>query len=199
MEGNQTQQRGKLLRTLFLSMLKTGAFTFGGGYAMIALLRSEFCEKKKWIGSEEFMDLVAIAESTPGPIAINSATYIGYRVAGFAGALVATVGMVLPSLTIIWLISLFFDAFLKLEIVANAFRGIRVCVVFLILSAGWKMLKEIPKNALSISVFGVTTACLIAFTLFSVNFSTIFYILLAGFVGVLCYLIRGRGKEAGKK
>ena len=198
MAEHKNTERGKLLRTLFFSMLKTGAFTFGGGYAMIALLRSEFCEKKQWIGSEEFMDLVAIAESTPGPIAINSATYIGYRMAGFIGALVATVGMVLPSLTIIWLISLFFDAFLKLEIVANAFRGIRVCVVFLILNAGWKMLKEIPKNALSMSVFGVTVVLLIAFTLFSVSFSTIFYILLAGLVGVLCYFIRGRGKEAGK-
>ena len=124
----------KLLLNLFLSMLKIGLFTFGGGYAMIHILDSEFVVKKKWLDSEEFLDLVAIAESTPGPIAINCATYIGYKKAGFWGSLFSTVGMCIPSFTIIYLISLFFNTFLSIAWVASAFRGIQVCVVFLILS-----------------------------------------------------------------
>ena len=127
---------------LFIAMLKIGLFTFGGGYAMIHVLENEFVSKKKWIDSEEFLDLVAIAESTPGPIAINCSTYIGYKRKHFLGSLVATLGMVLPSFTIVFLISLFFNEFLAVSWVQSAFKGIRVCVVFLILSAGLKMLKK---------------------------------------------------------
>ena len=180
-------------------MLRIGAFTFGGGYAMIALLQDEFVEKKKWIDKDEFLDLVAIAESTPGPIAINSSTYIGYRMGGFIGAVVSTIAMCLPSFVIIYLISLFFDAFLQLEIVANAFRGIRVCVVFLILSAGWKMLKGIHKDPLSIVILSMTILLMIIFSICSVNFSTIFFILIAGLAGLTALLLRKHGKEAGKE
>ena len=123
-----------MLRTLFLVFLKIGAFTFGGGYAMIALLENEFVEKRDWLEQKEFMDMVAIAESTPGPVAVNSATYIGYKMAGTAGAAVATLGVCLPSFGIIYLISLFFDQFLSLRLVGCAFRGIQVCVIYLILS-----------------------------------------------------------------
>ena len=192
-------KKRSILWTLFLTMLRIGAFTFGGGYAMIALLQDEFVEKKKWIDKDEFLDLVAIAESTPGPIAINSSTYIGYRMGGFIGAVVSTIAMCLPSFVIIYLISLFFDAFLQLEIVANAFRGIRVCVVFLILSAGWKMLKGIHKDPLSIVILSMTILLMIIFSICSVNFSTIFFILIAGFAGLTALLLRKHGKEAGKK
>lgn len=192
-------KKRSILWTLFLTMLRIGAFTFGGGYAMIALLQDEFVEKKKWIDKDEFLDLVAIAESTPGPIAINSSTYIGYRMGGFIGAVVSTIAMCLPSFVIIYLISLFFDAFLQLEIVANAFRGIRVCVVFLILSAGWKMLKGIHKDPLSIAILSMTILLMIIFSIFSVNFSTIFFILIAGLAGLTALLLRKHGKEAGKK
>ena len=137
--------KAKNLLSLFLSMLKIGLFTFGGGYAMIHLLENEFVSRKNWIDGEEFIDLVAIAESTPGPIAINCATYIGYKKQGVAGALSATLGMCLPSFTIIYLISLFFDRFLEISWVASAFKGIQVCVVFLTLSSGFKMLKKIKK------------------------------------------------------
>ena len=119
---------------LFLTMLKIGMFTFGGGYAMISILQDEFVERKKWIENDEFMNLVTIAESTPGPIAINSATYIGYKVYGLLGAVIATIGMIIPSLTIIYIISLFFNEFLTIEIISSAFKGIQVCVIFLILS-----------------------------------------------------------------
>lgn len=192
-------KKKKLLLTLFLTMMRIGAFTFGGGYAMIALLQDEFVEKKKWIDKDEFLDLVAIAESTPGPIAINSSTYIGYRMAGFGGALIATIAMCIPSFVIIYLISLFFDAFLELKIVANAFRGIRVCVVFLILSAGWKMLKGMRKEPAGMIILSVTGACMILFSLFSVKFSTLFYILIAGLAGMIIRLCRKQGKEAVKK
>lgn len=192
-------KKRSILWTLFLTMLRIGAFTFGGGYAMIALLQDEFVEKKKWIDKDEFLDLVAIAESTPGPIAINSSTYIGYRMGGFIGAVVSTIAMCIPSFVIIYLISLFFDAFLQLEIVANAFRGIRVCVVFLILSAGWKMLKGIHKDPLSIVILSMTILLMIIFSICSVNFSTIFFILIAGLAGLTALLLRKHGKEAGKK
>ena len=125
---------------MFFTFFKIGLFTFGGGYAMLALIESDLVEKKKWIEKEEFLDMVAIAESTPGPIAINSATYIGYKRGGVLGAIFSTLGVVLPSVIIIFTISLFLDAFLTFELVQYAFRGIQACVVYLILSAGIKML-----------------------------------------------------------
>ena len=107
-------KKSQNLIDLFLSMLKIGLFTFGGGYAMIHLLENEFVTRRRWIESGEFMDLVAIAESTPGPIAINCSTYIGYKREGVLGAVFATIGMCVPSFTIIYLISLFFNSFLEI-------------------------------------------------------------------------------------
>lgn len=183
---------------LFLSFFKTGLFTFGGGYAMISLLEVEFVERKKWIEHDEFMDVVVIAESTPGPIAINSATYIGYKVAGVGGSLLSTLGVCLPSFIIIYLISLFFDRFLAIEAVAAAFRGIQVAVVYLIFQAGLKMLRKMKKTPLSVALVAVAAGALITLTLFSVKFSTVFYILIGALVGVIYYLItriRERGGE----
>ncbi len=186
---------------IFLTMLKIGLFTFGGGYAMIAILENEFVAKKKWLSREEFLDMVAISESTPGPIAINAATYIGYKTLGFFGALTATVAICIPSFLIIYAISLFFDAFLSLALVAKAFRGIRVCVIYLILSAGFKMLKGMKKTTLSVLVLSLTAIGLTALSLLSVRFSSVFFILIAGALGIFLYslgLLR-RGKEAEKK
>ncbi len=183
---------------LFLSFFKTGLFTFGGGYAMISLLEVEFVERKKWIEHDEFMDVVVIAESTPGPIAINSATYIGYKVAGVGGSLLSTLGVCLPSFIIIYLISLFFDRFLAIEAVAAAFRGIQVAVVYLIFQAGLKMLRKMKKTPLSVALVAIAAGALITLTLFSVKFSTVFYILIGALVGVIYYLItriRERGGE----
>ena len=177
-------------------MMKIGAFTFGGGYAMIALLENEFVGKKGWLDKEEFLDLAAIAESTPGPIAINAATYIGYKRLGFFGALFATVGMCLPSFVVIYLISLFFDAFLSFEIVGYAFRGIQIGVIYIILSAGVRMMKGIKKNAFNISVICAVALLMIALSLFAIKVSTIIYILACGFLGVTLYLVRrSLGKE----
>ena len=178
-----------MILQLFFIMLKIGLFTFGGGYAMIALLENEFVEKKKWLDKDEFLNIAAIAESTPGPIAINLATYIGYKNAGVWGSVFATLGVCIPSFVIIYIISLFFDAFLTLTYVEYAFRGIQVCVVYLILSAGIKMLKGIEKNAFNIIVITATLLCMVLFSIFAVSFSTVFYILISGAAGVLVYLL----------
>ena len=185
---------------LFWTMLKIGLFTFGGGYAMIALLENEFVSKKEWIEKDEFLDMVAIAESTPGPIAINAATYIGYKMLGFFGSLTATVAICIPSFIIIYVISLFFDAFLSFTLVSYALKGIQVCVIWLILSAGLKMLKQMKKTAFNISILSAVILCMVAFSVFSVSFSTIFYILISGGIGIFVYalgLLRGKG-EADK-
>lgn len=188
----------KPLFSLFISMLKIGLFTFGGGYAMIRLLEDEFVSRKRWIDLDEFMDLIAIAESTPGPIAINCATYIGYKKAGVWGSVFATLGMVIPSFTIIYLISLFFDRFLSVTWVASAFRGIQACVVFLILSAGVRMLKKIKKSAYTVFIMLATFTCMIVFSLFCIKFSSIFYILISATAGLLLYTVRYiKGKHMG--
>ena len=170
-------------------MLKIGVFTFGGGYAMIALLGNEFVSKQRWLEKDEFLDVAAIAESTPGPIAINAATYIGYKNAGIIGSIIATLGICIPSFAIIYAISLFFDAFLSLTPVAYAFKGIQICVVYLILTAGLRMLKQMKKTAFNITVISMTLVCTVAFSLLAVNFSTIFYILISGILGVSVYLL----------
>ncbi|MBE5868953.1 MAG: chromate transporter [Lachnospiraceae bacterium] len=185
---------------LFLTMFKIGLFTFGGGYAMIALLENEFVSQKEWIKKDEFLDMVAIAESTPGPIAINAATYIGYKLLGFVGSLTATVAICIPSFVIIYAISLFFDAFLSFTLVAYAFKGIQVCVIYLIFSAGLKMLRQIEKTVFNIVIVMAVMACMITFTMFGVSFSTIFIILISGGIGLFVYLVSlfGRRKEAGE-
>ena len=175
---------------LFLTMLKIGLFTFGGGYAMIALLENEFVTKRGWLEQEEFLDVAAIAESTPGPIAINSATYIGYKRGGLMGALAATLGITLPSFCIIYAISLFFDAFLSLAVVAYAFQGIRVAVIYLILSAGLRMLKKMKRTPFSVTAVAVTVILMLTCTLLSVKLSTIVYILAGGGIGVILWLVR---------
>lgn len=188
-EKRNATERLKSLWLLFINMLKIGLFTFGGGYAMIHLLENEFVSKKKWIEEDEFMDLVAIAESTPGPIAINCSTYIGYKKEKILGAVLATLGMCIPSFTIIFFISLFFNQFLSIGWVSSAFKGIQVCVVFLILSAGVKMLKKMKKKPFNLIVMAATFLCMVAFGVFAVSFSSIFYILISGLVGLLIYLI----------
>ena len=181
--------------SLFLTMLKIGLFTFGGGYAMIALIENEFVEKKKWLDKDEFLDVAAIAESTPGPIAINAATYIGYKNSGIIGSMIATLGICIPSFVIIYAISLFFDAFLSFTLVAYAFKGIQICVVYLILTAGLKMLKQIKKTTFNVIIISITLICMIVFSLFAVKFSTIFYIMISGACGVAIYLLGKIRKE----
>ena len=139
---------GSIAWELFLTFAKIGLFTFGGGYAMIALITSVCVEQKKWITQEEMLDLTVVAESTPGPIAINCATFTGFKKAGIPGSLAATLGMIMPSFVIIYLISMFLDNFLELTVITHAFQGIKIAVGFLILDAALTMLKKLPKKKL---------------------------------------------------
>ena len=124
-----------ILLDLFLTFAKIGLFTFGGGYAMISMIENNCVERKQWITHDEMINVTVIAESTPGPIAINCATFTGYKKAGFLGALAATLGMIVPSFAVIYLISMFLDNFLELTVIANAFKGIKIAVGILILDA----------------------------------------------------------------
>ncbi len=181
----------KLALLLFWEMFKIGLFTFGGGYAMIAIIERTLVERKKWLEHDEFIDLIAIAESTPGPIAVNSATYIGYKKCGVLGSFFATLGVVLPSFIIIFIISLFYKEFVKIQAVNYAFKGIQACVVFLILTAGLKMLKKLKRTPLNIVMFVLTICTLVGLSIFfpQIKISTIFYILAGGIVGLIVYLI----------
>ena len=143
---------------LFFTFVKIGLFTFGGGYAMISMIENNCVEKKAWITHDEMMDVTVIAESTPGPIAINCATFTGYKKAGFLGALVATLGIVVPSFIVIFLISMFLDNFLEITIVANAFKGIKVGVGLLILDAAITMINKMQKKKLSPIILIVLSA-----------------------------------------
>ncbi|MDE6595364.1 MAG: chromate transporter [Oscillospiraceae bacterium] len=180
-----------VLLDLFLTFAKIGAFTFGGGYAMISLIDKECVENKKWITSDELMEITVIAESTPGPIAINLATYAGYKMAGGMGAAAATLGMILPSFLIIWLISTFMENLLSIEAVAKAFKGIRIAVAVLIIKSALKIIKSMLKKTrnkyISVVIVSIFFGAVIIIDLLSVNFSTIYLIMIAGMFGVVVY------------
>ncbi|MDD2259934.1 MAG: chromate transporter [Acholeplasmataceae bacterium] len=177
----------KLLFEIFLSFFKIGALTFGGGYAMIGVMHKDIVDKKGWMTNEEMLDLLAISESTPGPFAINSATFIGYKRAGFWGSFFATLGVVLPSFITIVLISLFLQAFSENQILHNALKGISAGVGVLILIALFRIGSKVPKTWLNFVIFIIAT--LIAFfDLFS-----LVYLLLAGALfGIVYGLIQAR-------
>lgn len=194
MKHNTPAQEAKSLGTLFFTFFKIGLFTFGGGYAMIALLEEEFIQRRKWLDKDEFLDMTAIAESTPGPVAINSATYLGYKLAKVPGAATATVAVCLPSFLIIYAISLFFEQFTQLTVIANAFKGIQVCVIYLIFSAGVRMLKSLDKSPFATGVLAAVMLVMVGLSLAGVSVSSILLILLSGAAGVVAWLI-GRRKE----
>lgn len=194
MKHNTPAQEVKSLGTLFFTFFKIGLFTFGGGYAMIALLEEEFIQRRRWLDKDEFLDMAAIAESTPGPVAINSATYLGYKLAKVPGAATATVAVCLPSFLIIYAISLFFEQFTQLTVIANAFKGIQVCVIYLIFSAGVRMLKALDKSPFATGVLAAVMLVMVGLSLAGVSVSSILLILLSGAAGVVAWLI-GRRKE----
>lgn len=164
-EKMRNKEKNKILN-LFLTFLKIGAFTFGGGYAMIPMIQKEIADNKKWLSSEDILDIVAIAESTPGPIAINAATFVGYKTAKIKGAVAATLGVVLPSFLIITFVAIFFTKFKDNKIVSNAFWGIRIGVLALILKALVNMFKQCKKNAIG---YVIMLAAFIAVAFLKVN------------------------------
>lgn len=175
---------------LFWSFFKIGACTFGGGAAMISFISAEAVEKKKWITNEEMLDMVTVAESTPGPIAINTATFVGFRVAGVIGSITATLGTVVPPFCIMLFIAAFFDFFKSIDIINYMFSGVRVGVIALILKAFLKMWSSCKKDAFYYAVF---TLAFLAVAVFGIG--TIPVIICAGLVGVGSVLVSlRRGK-----
>jgi len=187
----------KLLLDLFLTFAKIGMFTFGGGYAMISVIENNCVERKKWITHDEMMDMAVVAESTPGPIAINCSTFTGYRIAGFPGALASTVGMVIPSFIIIFVISMFLDNFLELTVVANAFRGIKIAVGILILDAAINMIIKMKKKLLPMLIMILSGIAMLLINIFSWNFSSVSLMLVAAAVSLVIFLLSGEAKKKG--
>ena len=183
---------------IFSDFFKIGLFTFGGGYAMIPIIEDICSEKKHWITHEDMMNVTIVAESTPGPVAINCSTFVGYRQAGISGAVCATLGVVLPSFLVIYAISMFLDQFLEITLVANAFRGIQIAVGLLIFNAAIRMVKLMEKSAFSWTVFACAFVAMVLIDLFALNFSSIAMLLIAAVVGILFYLL-GNLRKGGRK
>ena len=182
---------------LFLSFAKIGLFTFGGGYAMISLIENTCVEKKRWITHDEMMNITVIAESTPGPIAINCATYIGYKQKGFAGALAATVGMILSSFCIIFVISMFLDHFLEITWIAHAFQGIKIAVGILILDAAIRMLQKMQKKPMPRAFMLCAFAAMLLVNIFSVRLSSIILLLTAGLISLIIFMVNKPAAKGG--
>lgn len=188
-----------ILLDLAITFAKIGAFTFGGGYAMISIIEHECVEKKQWITEDELMDMTIIAESTPGPVAVNCATYTGYKKAGMLGAICATIGMVLPSFVILLIISTYLERFMDNTYVAKAFVGIRVCVSLLIISTALRMIRKALKKTANkaIDLFFILGffAFSLAMNLLHISISTILLIVVSGLLGYCIYSLR---KESEK-
>ena len=178
-----------LFLDLFLTFAKIGLFTFGGGYAMIALIENTCVEQKQWITHDEMMNITVVAESTPGPIAINCATYVGYKQKGIVGALIATIGMILPSFCIIFAISKFLDHFLEITWIAHAFQGIKIAVGILILGAAIKMLQTMQKKPLPKAFMLCAFAAMLLINIFSVRISSIVLMLAAGLISLIIFMV----------
>ena len=182
---------------LFYTFFLIGLFTFGGGYAMIPIIQKEVVEKRKWATSGEILDILAISESTPGPISVNAATYVGFKVAGFWGSFFATLGLVIPSFIIIYIISLFYKTFMSWSIVQAAFKGISVGVIILLFMAVLKLRKAVPNSLLSIVIFAAVLAGTLALNIFQIKipFITLAIIALGLLIGVISTLLTRKEKE----
>ena len=192
------ENKFKQILILFLTFLKVGAFTFGGGYAMIPIIHKEVVEKRKWATNSDVLDILAISESTPGPIAVNAATYIGFKVAGFWGSLFATLGLALPSFAIIFTISYFYKTFMTWHIVQAAFKGLSIGVIILLFMAAFKLKKAVPNSWLSAVLFILTLIGMLTLNLLQVTIPMITLIFIATglLVGLVVTLIT---RKEGKK
>ena len=189
----------ELLFELFLTFAKIGLFTFGGGYAMISLIENACVDKKEWITHDEMMDITVIAESTPGPIAINCATYVGLKKKGIPGAVAATVGVILPSFIIILLISMFFDRFLEITWVASAFRGIKVAVGILITDAALRMIRKMNVKPMPIIILTAAFISMMLIDIFALRISTIVLMLISAGISLAVYAVKRRAGKDGEK
>ena len=186
-----------ILLDLFLTFAKIGLFTFGGGYAMISLIENSCVEKKGWITHDEMMNVTVIAESTPGPIAINCATFVGFKQKGLIGAIAATIGMVLPSFSIIFLISMFLDNFLEIAWIAHAFMGVKIAVGILILDAAIKMIRKMQKKPIPLTIMACAFLAMLLIDIFALHVSSITLMLIAAVISLAIFLTRRNTGKAG--
>ena len=187
------------LLILFLTFMKIGALTFGGGYAMIPIIEEEVTKKRKWISEIEIMDILAISESTPGPIAVNTATYVGYKVAGIAGGVIATIGLTIPSFVIIFVISFFYQDFMKWPVIAAMFKGLKVGVIILLFSAVLRLRKGVKVNLVGTILFVSALSIMLVFSFIDIGFKylSLSLILLGIITGIVLTLIANK-KEGSK-
>ncbi len=186
-----------LLFDLFQTFAKIGLFTFGGGYAMISLIEHACVDQRRWITHDEMMNVTVIAESTPGPIAINCATYVGYKQKGLIGAAAATVGMVLPSFCMIFLISMVLDHFLEIAWIAHAFMGIRIAVGILILDAAIRMIRKMQKKPIPLAIMCCAFIAMLLIDLFALRVSSITLMLIAALISLFLFLMKRNTGKAG--
>lgn len=186
-----------ILFELFLIFAKIGLFTFGGGYAMLSLIENNCVEKKKWITHDEMMNVTVIAESTPGPIAINCATFVGFKQAGLLGSLIATFGMVFPSFVIIYTVSMFLDNFLEITLIANAFKGIKVAAGILVLDAAITMIRKMHKRVLPKVIMLCSFAAMLLINIFAWKFSSIALMLVAAAISLAIFCVKGKPEQEG--
>ena len=177
--------------------MKIGAFTFGGGYAMIPIIEEEVTKKRKWITELEIMDVIAISESTPGPIAVNTATYVGYKVAGIAGGIIATIGLTIPSFVIIFIISFFYKDFMQWPVIAAMFKGLKIGVIILLFSAVLKLKKGVKANLVGIILFVTSLSLMLVFSFVDTGFkySSLCLILLGIITGIVLTIISKNKEE----
>ena len=183
------------LTDLFTTFIKIGLFTFGGGYAMISLIEDICVENKKWLTHEDMMNLTVVAEATPGPIGINCATFAGYQTAGLSGAIVATIAVVIPSFLIISAISLIWDQFLELSVIASALKGIQVAVGLLIFNAGLKMFHKLRKTPLSCIIVTAAAIMILLIDIFALKISTVSLMITSAVINLCAHLLHRKGES----
>ena len=183
-------QQMRTLLELFFTFMKIGLFTFGGGLAMLSLIEEECVGKRHWITHEDVMDVTVIAESTPGPVAINCATFVGFQQAGVLGAIVATVGVVIPSFVIIYVIALFMNDFMEYTIMANALKGITVAVGITILDVGISMIIEMKKNKQSVGIMLTAFVLMLLTDIFAWNLSSVTLLFVAAIFSLVAFQIK---------
>ena len=188
-----------LLSDLFLTFARIGLFTFGGGYAMISLIEDACVRKKHWITEDEMMDITVIAESTPGPIAINCATYVGYQQRGLSGAIAATIGMILPSFCIIFFVSVFLENFLGISWIARAFQGIKLAVGVLITDAAVKMIRKMKKKPLPLFLMAGAGVLMLCINIFSLRISSIILMAAGAVISLALFLAKPVRQMEGKE
>ncbi len=184
----QNTEKG-LLWELFITFFKIGLFTFGGGYAMVAMIESICVKEKEWITHDDMMNVAVIAESTPGPIAINCATFVGYHQANLIGSIVTTLGIILPPFMIIYIVSMFFDVFLEITLIANAFKGIKIAVGLLIFNAAINMIKKMPKKAFSRIIMLSSFVVMLMINILVLDLSTITLLSIAAIISLTLFIV----------